>query len=206
MGKWNGIMTDGLNPATLNGATSVSATIFDEQAHELRLAGAQTHFELSQFYFLEAEFLDDGRFTDWLDMLSDDLHYWAPIRTNRLRRQQALSISDPGEAAFYDETKESLAWRIRRYDSGMAWAEDPPSRTRHLISNISARERLSDGLLQVRSAFIVYRNRLHTEVDLYAGGRNDILRRAGTHGFEVVKRTILFEQNVLLMKNISTFF
>jgi 3-phenylpropionate/cinnamic acid dioxygenase small subunit len=198
-------MSDGLNPATLNGATSSSATILTDEVDGLVLADSQTHFELNQFYFLEAEFLDDGRFADWLEMLAGDLHYWAPTRTNRLRRQQALSISAPGEAAFYDETKESLAWRIRRYDSGMAWAEDPPSRTRHLISNISARER-SDGLLQVRSAFLVYRNRLHTEVDLYAGGRNDIIRRDGVHGFEVVKRTILFEQNVLLMKNISTFF
>lgn len=198
-------MSDGLNPATLNGATSSSTTILADESDGLALADAQTHFELNQFYFLEAEFLDDGRFADWLEMLGDDLHYWAPTRTNRLRRQQALSISAPGEAAFYDETKESLAWRIRRYDSGMAWAEDPPSRTRHLISNISARER-SDGLLQVRSAFLVYRNRLHTEVDLYAGGRTDIIRRDGVHGFEVAKRTILFEQNVLLMKNISTFF
>jgi 3-phenylpropionate/cinnamic acid dioxygenase small subunit len=198
-------MSDGLNPATLNGATSVSATILSDETDGLPLADAQTHFELNQFYFLEAEFLDDGRFADWLEMLGAELHYWAPTRTNRLRRQQALAVSAPGEAAFYDETKESLAWRIRRYDSGMAWAEDPPSRTRHLISNISARER-SDGLLQVRSAFIVYRNRLQTEVDLYAGGRNDIVRRSGVHGFEVVKRTILFEQNVLLMKNISTFF
>jgi 3-phenylpropionate/cinnamic acid dioxygenase small subunit len=198
-------MSDGLNPATLNGATSTSVTILADEHDGLTLADAQTHFELSQFYFLEAEFLDDGRFADWLEMLADDLHYWAPTRSNRLRRQQALAISAPGEAAFYDETKESLAWRIRRYDSGMAWAEDPPSRTRHLISNISARER-TDGLLQVRSAFLVYRNRLQTEVDLYAGGRNDIVRRTGVHGFEVVKRTILFEQNVLLMKNISTFF
>jgi 3-phenylpropionate/cinnamic acid dioxygenase small subunit len=198
-------MSDGLNPATLNGATSVSGAILGDEVDGGKPADAHTHFELNQFYFLEAEFLDDGRFADWLEMLGDDLHYWAPTRTNRLRRQQALSVSAPGEAAFYDETKESLAWRIRRYDSGMAWAEDPPSRTRHLISNISARER-SDGLLQVRSAFIVYRNRLQTEVDLYAGGRNDIVRRAGVHGFEVVKRTILFEQNVLLMKNISTFF
>jgi 3-phenylpropionate/cinnamic acid dioxygenase small subunit len=198
-------MSDGLNPATLNGATSVSVTVLGDEIDGLALADAQTHFELEQFYFLEAEFLDDGRFADWLELLADDLHYWAPTRTNRLRRQQALSVSAPGEAAYYDETKESLAWRIRRFDSGMAWAEDPPSRTRHLISNISARER-SDGLLQVRSAFIVYRNRLQTEVDLYAGGRNDIVRRTGIHGFEVVKRTILFEQNVLLMKNISTFF
>lgn len=198
-------MSDGLNPATLNGATSVSGGPLADEPEGRPLAGAQTHFELNQFYFLEAEFLDDGRFADWLELLADELHYWAPTRTNRLRRQQALSVSAPGEAAFYDETKESLAWRIRRYDSGMAWAEDPPSRTRHLISNISARER-SDGLLQVRSAFLVYRNRLQTEVDLYAGGRNDIVRRDGVHGFEVVKRTILFEQNVLLMKNISTFF
>ncbi len=198
-------MSDGLNPATLNGATSVSGAMLVDEVSGRPLADATIHFELNQFYFQEAEFLDDGRFADWLEMLADDLHYWAPTRTNRLRRQQALSVSAPGESAFYDETKESLAWRIRRYDSGMAWAEDPPSRTRHLISNISARER-SDGLLQVRSAFLVYRNRLQTEVDLYAGGRNDIIRRRGVHGLEVVKRTILFEQNVLLMKNISTFF
>ena len=200
-------MTDAfrLNPATLNGATSASTSILDDEIDGMRLADMQTHFELTQLYNLEAEFLDDGRFADWLEMLAEDLHYWAPIRSNRLRRQQALSIAAPGESAFYDETRDSLAWRIRRYDSGMAWAEDPPSRTRHLVSNISARER-SDGLLQVRSAFIVYRNRLHTEVDIYAGGRNDVIRRAGAHGFEVVKRTILFEQNVLLMKNISTFF
>lgn len=200
-------MTDAfrLDPSTLNGATSSSTSILDDEIDGMRLADMQTHFEITQFYNLEAEFLDDGRFADWLEMLADDLHYWAPIRSNRLRRQQALSIAAPGESAFYDETRDSLAWRIRRYDSGMAWAEDPPSRTRHLVSNVSARER-SDGLLQVRSAFIVYRNRLHTEVDIYAGGRNDVIRRSGVHGFEVVKRTILFEQNVLLMKNISTFF
>jgi 3-phenylpropionate/cinnamic acid dioxygenase small subunit len=194
-----------LNPATLNGATSESPSILTDEVDGMLLADAKTHFAVNQFYFLEAEFLDDGRFADWLEMLAEDLHYWAPIRSNRLRRQQALSIAAPGESAFYDETKDSLAWRIRRYDSGMAWAEDPPSRTRHLVSNISVRER-SDGLLQARSAFIVYRNRLHTEVDIYAGGRNDVLRRTGTHGFELAKRTILFEQNVLLMKNISTFF
>lgn len=194
-----------LNPATLNGAVSESTGKVEEQTEGLVLADAQTHFEVSQFFFLEAEFLDDGRFSDWLECLADDLHYWAPTRSNRLRRQAALSIAAPGEAAFYDETKESLAWRIRRFDSGMAWAEDPPSRTRHLITNIRVRER-ADGLLQVSSNFFVYRNRLQTEVDTYAGGRTDILRRSGTHGFEVVKRTLLFEANVLLAKNISTFF
>ena len=40
------------------------------------------------------------------------------------------------ELAILDETKETLTARVARLETGMAWAEDPPSRTRHLISNI----------------------------------------------------------------------
>src|ERR1700741_279717 len=175
-----------------------------------RLADRETHFEVEQFYYEEAQLLDDGRFADWLDLLADDLDYWMPTRTNRLRRQQALSISARGEAAFYDETKESLAWRIRRFDSGMAWAEDPPSRTRHLVTNVVVHHVDSDqgsgSDLAARSAFLVYRNRLEHEVNLFAGCRTDILRRSPDGGLKVARRVILLDQSVLLAKNISTFF
>jgi 3-phenylpropionate/cinnamic acid dioxygenase small subunit len=175
-------------------------------------ADRDTHFEVEQFYYEEAELLDAGRYADWLDLLADDLDYWMPTRTNRLRRQQALSVAARGEAAFYDESKESLAWRIRRFDSGMAWAEDPPSRTRHLISNVMVRHvdpaehpGFTEDDLLVRSAFLVYRNRLEREENVFAGSRTDVLRRAGD-GFLVARRTILLDQNILLAKNISTFF
>jgi len=175
-------------------------------------ADRETHFEVEQFYYDEAELLDDGRFTDWLELLADDLDYWMPTRTNRLRRQQALAIAARGEAAFYDETKESLAWRIRRFDSGMAWAEDPPSRTRHLVTNVVVRHidsshhpDFSPDDLEVRSAFLVYRNRLEREENVFAGRRIDILRRA-EGGLQVARRVILLDQNVLQAKNISTFF
>jgi 3-phenylpropionate/cinnamic acid dioxygenase small subunit len=176
------------------------------------LADLQTHFEVEQFYYREAELLDDGRYTDWLELLADDLDYWMPTRTNRLRRQQALAIAQRGEAAFYDESRGSLAWRIRRFDSGMAWAEDPPSRTRHLITNVVARHvdpDEHDGFtthdLLVRSAFLVYRNRLEREENVFAGGRTDVLRRT-SDGLQVARRTILLDQNILQSKNISTFF
>jgi len=175
-------------------------------------ASRDVHFEVEQFYYEEAELLDDGRFADWLELLADDLDYWMPTRTNRLRRQQALSIAARGEAAFYDETKESLAWRIRRFDSGMAWAEDPPSRTRHLITNVVVRhvdpsQHLEFGVddLEVRSAFLVYRNRLQREENIFAGRRTDILRRVPA-GLQVARRVVLLDQNVLQAKNISTFF
>jgi len=177
-----------------------------------RRADAQTVFEITQFYFDEAALLDDGRFADWLDLLAEDLDYWAPTRTNRLRRQQSLSIEPRGGTAFYDETKESLRWRIRRFDSGMAWAEDPPSRTRHLISNVIATHvdpeehpgfSVDDFL--VRSAFLVHRSRLQTEQNLFAGQRTDLLRRSGD-SFEVARREILLDHNVLMSKNLSIFF
>ncbi|WP_433476264.1 3-phenylpropionate/cinnamic acid dioxygenase subunit beta [Spirillospora sp. CA-142024] len=175
-------------------------------------ADRDTHFEVEQFYYAEADLLDAGRYADWLDLLADDLDYWMPTRTNRLRRQQALSVAARGEAAYYDETKESLAWRVRRFDSGMAWAEDPPSRTRHLITNVRVRHvdpagdpGFTDDDLLVRSAFLVYRNRLEREENVFAGSREDVLRRAGD-GFLVARRAILLDQNILLAKNISTFF
>jgi 3-phenylpropionate/cinnamic acid dioxygenase small subunit len=177
-----------------------------------RRAARDIHFEVEQLYYTEAELLDDGRFTDWLELLDEDLDYWMPTLSNRLRRQQALSIAARGEAAFYDETKESLAWRIRRFDSGMAWAEDPPSRTRHLVTNVVAHHidpanhpGFTEQDLLVRSAFLVYRNRLEREQNVFAGRRTDVLRRTAA-GLRVARRTILLDQNILHAKNISTFF
>lgn len=183
------------------------------------LADLQTHFEVEQFYYREAELLDDGRYTDWLELLADDLDYWMPTRTNRIRRQQALATAKRGEAAFYDESKESLAWRIRRFDSGMAWAEDPPSRTRHLVTNVRVHraspavdEAATEDDLVVKSNFFVYRSRLEREEDVFAGQRTDVLRRltapegVADGRLQVARREILLDANVLQSKNISTFF
>ncbi|SDB80583.1 3-phenylpropionate/cinnamic acid dioxygenase, small subunit [Raineyella antarctica] len=199
-----------------------------QQEVEGPLVDAGFGYLVQQFYYHEAEVLDEGRYADWLELFDDDLHYWLPTRSNRTRRQQALSVARPGEAAFYDETKESLAWRIRRYDSGMAWSEDPPSRTRHLVTNVVVRRRpqteqagteqsgtepvatetgtVAAREFTARSAFIVYRSRLEREVDIYAGSRTDLLRLHPDGRLRVARRTILLESNVLLAKNISTFF
>ncbi|MER5213918.1 3-phenylpropionate/cinnamic acid dioxygenase subunit beta [Streptomyces sp. NPDC002838] len=178
-------------------STAPSSVPYDD---DIRL-----HFEVQRLYATEAQLLDQHRYADWLELFADDLHYWAPVRTNRLRRQQALADGSPGEVAIFDETKASLAWRIRRFDSGMAWAEDPPSRTRHLITNVTVRPGDESGEYVAESAFLCYRNRLEREVDLYAGGRTDVLRRIEDGGLLIARRTILLDQNVLLAKNISTF-
>ena len=60
--------------------------------------------------------------------------------------------------------------------------------------------------VKVKCRFIVYRNRLQDEVDLFVGKREDILRRDSETGWKIAKRTVILDQNVLLAKNITVFF
>ena len=173
--------------------------------------------EVEQFLYREARLLDERRFHDWLQLLTDDIRYWMANRTNRYpKSSKAIAILDPArydeddlaredELAVLDEDKSTLDARVARLDTGMAWAEDPPSRTRHLIGNIEVELGDTEAELKVYSNFIVYRSRAETEQDFYVGARRDVLRRVeGT--WKLASRKITLDQNVLLAKNVSIFF
>src|SRR5262249_49290234 len=125
--------------------------------------------EIEQFLYREARLLDERRFHEWLDLFTDDVRYWMTSRPNRYpKSSKALAILDPArynendlaaedELAILDESKETLTARVARLGTGMAWAEDPPSRTRHMITNIEVERGGADTELTVYSNFIVYR-------------------------------------------------
>jgi biphenyl 2,3-dioxygenase beta subunit len=162
--------------------------------------------EIEQFLYHESRVLDERRFEEWYDLLTDDIHYFMPTRYNRLKREADQEFSAINEAAFFDEDKRSIAQRIRRLNTGMAWAEDPPSRTRHMISNVVVRPRQS-GEYEVDCYFMVYRSRLEREVETFVGMRHDLIRRASNAaGFMIAGRTIILDQAVLMARNLSFFF
>jgi 3-phenylpropionate/cinnamic acid dioxygenase small subunit len=173
--------------------------------------------EIERFLYREARLLDERRFREWLELLADDVHYWMGARSNRYpRSSKAIAILDPAryveedltgdeELAILDETKATLAARVARLDTGMAWAEDPPSRTRHLISNIDVEPGDSATEFKVYSNFIVYRSRAETEEDFYIGARRDLLRRVDGQ-WKIARRKLTLDQNVLTAKNVSIFF
>jgi biphenyl 2,3-dioxygenase subunit beta len=139
-------------------------------------------------------------------LLADDLHYFMPTRYNRLKREADKEFSAPDEAAFFDEDKRSIAMRIRRLNTGLAWAEDPPSRTRHMVSNVVIRPIANDEY-EVDCYYLLYRSRLEREVEIFVGMRHDVLRRADNPaGFQVARRTIILDQSTLLARNLSFFF
>jgi len=167
--------------------------------------------EVEQFLFREARLLDECRFNEWLSLLTDDLRYWMPSMSSRYgatsKAFTPLERDERGgnELALLDETKDSLARRIARLDSGMAWSEEPPSRTCRFVSNVLVAEIDTDAGLSVHSNFILYRTRGDLERDFYVGSRQDVLRSADG-SWKIASRKIFMPQNVLAAKNVSSFF
>jgi 3-phenylpropionate/cinnamic acid dioxygenase small subunit len=160
--------------------------------------------ELMAFYTREAWLLDDRKFAEWLTLFTDDVLYFMPRRKNVPRRESHRELTPLGDLAVLEEDRRYLEMRVARLDSGMAWAEDPPSRTRHLIGNLVA-EPLESGDVQARTAFLLYRSHLETDQQLLAGYREDLLRRVDG-AWKIAKRTIVLDANVLPDKNLSVFF
>jgi 3-phenylpropionate/cinnamic acid dioxygenase small subunit len=171
---------------------------------------------VEQFLYREARLLDERRFHDWLRLFTDDVHYWMTARANRYpRSSKAIAALDADryaeedagadELGLFDEDIRTLTARVARLDTGMAWAEDPPSRTRHLITNIEIEPGASDSELTVHCNFIVYRGRGETEQDFYVGARQDTLRRVDG-AWKIANRRMVLDQNVLTAKNLSIFF
>jgi 3-phenylpropionate/cinnamic acid dioxygenase small subunit len=172
--------------------------------------------EVEQFLYREARLLDERRFREWLELFTDDVRYWMGARSNRYpRTSKAIAILSPNryveddhtrddELSIFDESKETLSGRVARLETGMAWAEDPPSRTRHLITNIEVAGD-AGAELTVHSNFMVYRSRAETEQDFYVGARQDLLRRVDG-ALRIARRKLTLDQNVLSAKNVSIFF
>mgnify|MGYP002529010228 CR=1 FL=1 len=157
-----------------------------------------------QFYIHEAWLLDDRRFREWLDLFTDDVFYFMPRRMNVLRADSARELSQPGDLAIFADDKTYLTMRVEKLETGMAWAEDPPSRTRHLVGNLVV-EQADSGEIKARTACSLYRSDHETYENMFAGSREDILRRVeGT--WKIAKRTIVLDSNVILAKNLSVFF
>jgi len=172
----------------------------------------KTQQEIEQFYYREAWLLDNIEYEKWLALLDDDLHYFMPLRRNRVKITRNIAnmppeFSNDQEFAHFDDDITNMRGRIRKLQSDYSWSENPASRTRHAISNVMILKNEEPNLYEVSSAFIVYRNRLERQVDIFAGERRDLIRRSDhAYGFKIVKRTILLDQSTILSNNLSIFF
>jgi 3-phenylpropionate/cinnamic acid dioxygenase small subunit len=172
-----------------------------------------TH-EVTEFLYREAELLDERRYADWLALLADDIRYWMPMRRNVKFGEESREFTrETTDINWFDEGKDTLTRRVRQIETGIHWAEEPVSRISHMISNvqlIEASPSLADPReVAVKCRFLIYRNRVETETDILVGKREDVLRRADRSrpdDWQIARRKIILDQNVLLSKNLTFFF
>ena len=167
---------------------------------------------VEQLLCREARLLDARRFHEWLDLFTSDVRYWMPTRINRIREREGAAerwpidseLASDGDLAFFDDTTAPLTHRVARLDTGMAWADDPPSRTRHIVTNIEVEPTDNPNEVLVHSNFLAYRSRLERQEDFFIGGREDLLRVVDGE-WKIARRKIIYDQTVSSAPNVSIF-
>ncbi|AGT33882.1 small subunit of biphenly dioxygenase (plasmid) [Geobacillus genomosp. 3] len=163
---------------------------------------SDVYVEVCRFLFREARLLDARAFREWLGLLTDDIVYRVPLRVTREKGQGSGFLNN---MAHMDEDRQTLEMRIHRLETEYAWAEDPPSRTRHFVSNIEIAPGTNENELEVNSNLLVYRSRGDSPAfDILSAERQDVLRLVDEE-WKLARRTILLDQTTLSTHNLSIF-
>ena len=154
------------------------------------------------YLYREAQCLDHYRYRDWLNLLSRDLEYRAPIRTSR---EAAHSPGFSANGFHFDETWGRLDQRVRRLETEYAWAEDPPSRVRRFVTNILVDPDSRPDEVRVSSYLLITRARLEdVQPHFLSAERQDVLRDEGD-GYRLLNRLILLDHTIVPTPNLGIF-
>ena len=181
------------------------AAIANPENKSLGKPSTEIIIALQQTLYREMRLLDNEQYSDWVEMLAEDLHYYMPGIETRYRRDKTDQIHDLSRMAYYNDSLEDLKQRLRRLDTGTAWSEDPATRYTHLVSNVEVELTEKAGEYRVYSTFTAFRNSNERDEDCLYGHRTDIWRDAGQGNFILAKRYIRLQQNILLSKNLNIY-
>ena len=165
--------------------------------------GTPAYNSIMTFLIREARLLDHRQLDLWGKLLAEDLVYKAPVRIT----QRVKGFHDEfGSIGHFDDDYNSMMVRLTRLTTtSNAWSEDPASRTRRFITNVSVWETDIPDEYEVLSYLLLTRNR--AEADKYqqlSAERYDRLRMT-KDGFKLARRSILVDQVVLGMPNFAIF-
>ena len=166
--------------------------------------GSAVYNEIVEYLYDEATMLDEIRLVDWSATLATDLVYGAPLRQTRSLAQHAQSVVRTMQH-YHDDYRSMMGRIMRLTATKSAWAEDPPSRTRRLVTNVMVSTTDKADEFAVVSYLLVTRSRFNfDDFDLISGERRDVLRRSGDT-FKLARREILLDQAVLGTPNLAIF-
>ena len=141
---------------------------------------------IENFLYREARLMDENAYEEWLSLwASENICYWVPTSENETDPGQQISI-------IYDDRKR-LEGRIKRLASGYAFAQDPKSRMRRVISNVEIDEAV-DGTVTTWSNFALGEFRRGKQ-DIFVGRTMHKLRPEGDSFKILLKKVLLINSD-----------
>lgn len=166
--------------------------------------GSALYNRIVEFLYEEAALLDQIRLQEWGARLAPDLIYTAPLRETRPMDQLNSSFVRTVQH-FHDDWRSVMGRIMRLTGTKSAWAEDPPSRTRRLITNVMVAKTAKRDEFSVTSYLLITRSRFNSpEYDLISAERRDVLRQDG-ESFKLARREIIVDQAVIGTPNFAIF-
>lgn len=161
-------------------------------------------WELEQTLYREARLLDEERLSEWLDMTSADVVYQMRLTSRRFRKDRAAPLA-VGAGYIFNDSRERLALRIKRLQSGYVWAEDPPNHVRRQVTNVEvlAAEKADERI--VHSVISIHRSRIDSQTRSLVAGRRDVWRKVGDH-WVLASRDIGLDHSTVPDTNLNIFF
>jgi p-cumate 2,3-dioxygenase beta subunit len=143
--------------------------------------------EVEDLLYKEAALLDEWRLEEWLELLSDDAVYEIPPTDvpEGDARNTLFIIAD-------DAVR--IRSRVKQLLGKSAWAENPQSRTRRMISNVRVLGADGDRILATAN-FAVHRMR-YESVDTYIGRYDYKLVRVGNE-LKIKERRAVLDNEAL---------
>jgi len=159
--------------------------------------------DLQRQLHFEARLLDELCHREWLEMMTSDVRYFAPMLGRRLRNEQ--KISDRMGGYFFNDHRVHMEMRVTRLDSNMVWCEDPVNNVRHLVSNIEVFDTADADEVKVYSAVDLHRSRLDSKLKRLTYARTDIWRQHDGRWL-LAMRCVNFDHNATIDSNLNLFF
>lgn len=141
--------------------------------------------EAEQLLFEEAARLDDRRLDEWLDLFTDDAHYWLPMGAEDPQREPSLVFDD----------RARMEERVFRLMDTAAYSQMPPSRTQHDISNVRILGE-HDGVVRVACHLVVHEVRIGDPSQIGLGVPRSIAGRC-EYGLRRVGDAWLIEEKIV---------
>lgn len=150
--------------------------------------------EVEAFLYEEAELLDNWQLTEWAALFTEDAVSRTPALDDPTR--------DPDNSIFLvNDDLPRIQSRARQLLGDTAWAENPRSQTRRLITNV--RVVSADGnAVRATANFMVQRCRMERIVS-YVGQYRYTLIRAGA-SFKIAERIVILAQDTLRAQGVMS--